>query len=257
VEATTVLAEERRLLIVDWTRNEGRLDAAEAATKLGVAAETVRRDLDILQRRGILRRVHGGAIALERFAHEYTIPERLDRNPEAKQRIASIAAPYIPHEGCIFVDGGTTTEFLAPALRNRPDLLVVTNSVTLASKIADSSTKTYMLSGRIRPTTLSSVGARTVQDLEQLNAVVSFIGVNGISPTLNMTAFDTDEALVKQIMIKNSEERILLADNSKFGSTYPVSFGGPEHFDRLITDLETDTGFIDKFTERGVEVVVA
>jgi DeoR family fructose operon transcriptional repressor len=252
-----VLAEERRLLIVDWTRNEGRLDAAEAATKLGVASETVRRDLDVLQRRGILRRVHGGAIALERFAHEYTIPERLDLNPEAKRKIAQTAAQYVPSEGCIFVDGGTTTEFLAPALRNRPNLLVVTNSVNLASKIADSSTKTYMLSGRIRPTTLSTVGARTVQDLEQLNAVVSFVGVNGISPSLGLTAFDTDEALVKQVMIRNSAERILLADHGKFGSTYPVTFGGPEHFDRLVTDFATDTAYIEKFTTSGVEVVVA
>lgn len=252
-----MLAEERRLLIVDWTRNDGRIDAAEAAVKLGVASETVRRDLDVLQRRGILRRVHGGAIALERFAHEYTIPERLDRNPEAKKRIAETAAQYIPSEGCVFVDGGTTTESLAPALRNRSNLLVVTNSVTLASKIADSSTKTYMLSGRIRPTTLSTVGARTVEDLSQLNAVVAFVGVNGISPDLGLTAFDTDEALVKQVMIKNSEERILLADNSKFGATYPVTFGGPENFDRLVTDFESDSAFIERFTKRGVEVVVA
>jgi DeoR family transcriptional regulator, fructose operon transcriptional repressor len=252
-----MLAEERRLLIVDWTREEGRLDAAEAAAKLNVATETVRRDLDVLQRRGIVRRVHGGAIAMERFAHEYTIPERKNLNPDAKKRIAETAGQYVPDEGCIFVDGGTTTEFLAPALRNRPDLLVVTNSVNLASRIADSSTKTYMLSGRIRPTTLSSVGARTVEDLSQLNAVVAFVGVNGISPTLQLTAFDTDEALVKQVMITNSAERILLADHSKFGSTYPVTFGKPEDFDRLVTDLGTDSRVIEKFTDRGVEVVVA
>jgi DeoR family fructose operon transcriptional repressor len=252
-----MLAEERRLMIVDWTRNEGRLDAAEAATKLNVATETVRRDLDVLQRRGILRRVHGGAIAMERFAHEYTIPERQNLNPEAKERIAQTAGQYVPDEGCVFVDGGTTTEFLAPALRNKPNLLVVTNSVTLAGRIADSSTKTYMLSGRVRPTTLSSVGARTVEDLSQLNAVVAFVGVNGISPVLQLTAFDTDEALVKQVMIRNSAERILLADNSKFGSTYPVTFGTASDFDRLVTDFGTDTSYIDNFTRNGVEVVVA
>lgn len=252
-----MLAEERRLLIVDWTVDEGRIDAAVAATKLGVAAETVRRDLDVLQRRGILRRVHGGAIALERFAHEYTIPERLSRNPDAKRRIAETAAEYIPNEGCIFVDGGTTTEFLANRLRNRKDLLVVTNSVTLAAKIADSSTKTHMLGGRIRPATLSAVGAKTVDDLRRLNAVVSFIGVNGISPELGLTAYDTDEALVKQVMIENSVERIVLADNSKFGSVYPVTFGGAQDFDRLVTDLDTDTTYIDRFTADGVEVVVA
>jgi len=252
-----MLAEERRLQIVDWTRSEGRLDAAKAALQLNVASETVRRDLDILERRGVLRRVHGGAISVERFAHEFTIPERLARNPDAKKRIAQTAADYIPAEGCVFVDGGTTTEFLASALRNRSELLVITNSVTLASRIADSSTKVYMLSGRIRSTTLSTVGARTVQDLSQLNAAVAFVGVNGISPSLELTAADTDEALVKQMMVEKSAERILLADNSKFGAIYPVTFGGPADFDRLVTDFETDSAFIDRFTEHGVEVVVA
>jgi len=94
-----MLAEERRLLIVGWTRDEGRLDASEAAAKLNVATETVRRDLDVLQRRGILRRVHGGAIAMERFAHEYTIPERQGLNPEAKRLIAETAAQYVPRRG--------------------------------------------------------------------------------------------------------------------------------------------------------------
>ena len=69
-----MLAEERRLKLAEWTREDGRLDANVAANKLDVAVETVRRDLDVLQRRGALRRVHGGAIALERFAREYTIP---------------------------------------------------------------------------------------------------------------------------------------------------------------------------------------
>ena len=252
-----MLAEERRLVIAEWTLGAGRLDATQAATKLHVATETVRRDLDILQRRGVVRRVHGGAIAMERFAHEFTIPERQNLNPEAKRRIGEAAAQYVPHEGCIFVDGGTTTEFLAPALRNRPDLLVVTNSVNLAARIADSSTKTYMLPGRIRPTTLSALGSRTVEDLGRLNAVVAFMGTNGISSDLKLTAFDTDEAAVKKIMLSNAAETILLADNKKFGSTYPATFGAPGDFDRLVTDLDTQQSFIDKFTHYGVEVVVA
>ena len=252
-----MLAEERRLLIVEWTRHDGRLDASSAAKKLNVAGETVRRDLDVLERRGVLRRVHGGAIALERFTHEYTIPERQNLNPEAKRRIAETAARYLPEQGCVFVDGGTTTEFLANALRNRPKLLVVTNNIRLVQRIGDSETKVHMLSGTVRPTTLSSVGARTAADLDDLNAVMAFIGANGVAADLRMTAFDTDEAIVKKKMIAHSEETILLVDNSKFGSTYPASFGSAGEMDRVVCDIDTDIDYVERLNAEGTEVVLA
>lgn len=252
-----MLAEERRLLIVDWTRNDGRIDAALAAEKLDVAVETVRRDLDVLQRRGVLRRVHGGAIALERFAHEPTISERHRSNPDAKRRIAEAAANYLPQEGCVIIDGGSTTEYMAPFLRNRPNLTVVTNSLSLARAIADSSTSTQILSGKIRPATLSAVGARTVEDLSQINAVVCFVGVNGISNDLSFTAYDTDEAAVKRTMIRNSIERIALADHSKFGSVFPATFAQATDFDRLVSDVEVSSEPIDALSAAGVEVVLA
>lgn len=252
-----MLAEERRLKLIEWTREDGRLDANLAATRLDVAVETVRRDLDVLQRRGALRRVHGGAIALERISHEYTIPERYNRNPEKKQAVADVAAAYIPDEGCIFVDGGTTTEFLSNHLRDKPKLIVVTNNITLASKLADSSTQVNMLGGRIRPATLSAVGAKTVADLMDFNAVVSFLGVNGIGLDAGATAYDIDEALVKKTMMARSGERILLADSGKFGATYPARFADLKDFDRVVTNVDADPLFIDAFESAGVEVALA
>lgn len=252
-----MLAEERRLKLIEWTREDGRLDANLAASRLDVAVETVRRDLDVLQRRGALRRVHGGAIALERFTREYTIPERYNRNPEQKQAVADVAAAYIPEEGCIFVDGGTTTECLARHLRDRPKLTVVTNNITLASKLADSSTQVNMLGGRIRPATLSAVGAKTVSDLMDFNAVVSFLGVNGVGLDAGATAYDIDEALVKKTMMARSAERILLADSGKFGSTYPASFAELRDFDRVVTNVDADPIFIEAFSSAGVEVALA
>ena len=83
-----MLAEERRMQLVEWSKLDGRIDALAAAGKLNVAVETVRRDLDVLQRRGLLRRVHGGAISSDRMSHEFTFPERKNRNPIQKQRIA-------------------------------------------------------------------------------------------------------------------------------------------------------------------------
>lgn len=252
-----MLAEERRIQLIEWTREEGRIDAGDAAGRLEVAVETVRRDLDVLQRRGALRRVHGGAIALERFAREFTIPERENRYPVEKQQIGEIASRYVPEEGAIFVDGGTTTACMSLYLRDKPKLMVITNNLSLARDIGDSGTKTYMLAGRIRPATMSTVGARTVEDLRELNAVVSFVGVNGASHEGGLTAYDSDEALVKKMMMKNSVERIMLADHSKFGSSYPSRFAEFADFDRLVTSVTTPESYIDAFTSSGVEVVLA
>ncbi|MEY3029158.1 MAG: hypothetical protein RL198_555 [Actinomycetota bacterium] len=252
-----MLAEERRILLVEWTRSDGQLDVGNAAEKLDVTVETVRRDLDLLQRRGLLRRVHGGAIALDRFAHEFTITEREELNPDAKRRISETAAEYIPSEGSIFVDGGTTTLGLARALRDRPKLQVVTSNLSLALRIADSSTKTYVLAGNVRPATLSTVGVRTVEDLSNQNALVAFLGTNGISRDLSFTAYDHDEAAVKRQMMSNSVETIVLADNGKFGATYPATFGRAEDFDRLVTDVDTHSSYADDLSQRGVEVVLA
>lgn len=252
-----MLAEERRMQLVEWSKLDGRIDALAAAGKLNVAVETVRRDLDVLQRRGLLRRVHGGAIAASRFSHEFTFPERKSRNPDQKQRIAQIAAEYLPEEGCIFVDGGTTTEFLGEALRNRPQLMVVTNSVSLASRIGESSTPLFFLSGRIRSTTLSSVGAKTVSDLQTYKAQIAFLGANGIDLDSGFATVDPDEAAVKRMMIQNASETIVLADNSKFGASYSALFASFDEIDRVVTDVEADRAHVEKLSENGIEVVLA
>jgi len=252
-----MLAEERRLQLVEWTRNEGRIDAAAAAKKLSVATETVRRDLDVLERRGIVRRVHGGAISQDRLQKEYTIPERENINPDAKARIANAAAQFIPDRGCIFVDGGTTTEQLATHLRGKSELLVITNNIRLASRIGDSTTRVHVLSGEIRPATLSTVGSRAADDLAEWNARVSFLGANGLTNDLRMTAFDADESAVKKVMMRNSEERILLVDRSKFGNPYPATFGHAEELDRVVCDLETDLSDVEALRALDLEVTLA
>ena len=252
-----MLAEERRLQLVEWTRNEGRIDAGIAAKKLRVATETVRRDLDVLERRGVLRRVHGGAISQERFHKEYTIPERENINPDAKARIANAAAAFIPERGCIFVDGGTTTEQLATHLRDKPELLVITNNIRLASRIGGSGTKVHVLSGQIRPASLSTVGARAAEDLAEWNASVCFLGANGLTADLHMTAFDADESSVKKVMMRNSEERILLVDHSKFRNTYPATFGHARELDRVVCDLETSLAEVEALRALDLEVTLA
>lgn len=252
-----MLAEERRIQLLEWSRKEGRVDAVDAASRLSVAIETVRRDLDTLQRRGLLRRVHGGAIALNRLPHESSWAERRVSNVDAKERIAELAAQQLPDEGAVFIDGGTTTEMLTPFLRNRPNLLVITNSIPLGNQVADSGTPVHLLSGRLRPTTLSALGSRTLEDIASFRAQIVMLGSNGVDPQMGFTTSDPEEAAVKRALIAYSQEKIVLADSTKFGAVYPAAFALASDIDRLITDMEAPQAAIDALVEAGVEVVLA
>ena len=252
-----MLAEERRIQLLEWSRKEGRVDAVDAASRLSVAIETVRRDLDTLQRRGLLRRVHGGAIALNRLPHESSWAERRVSNVDAKERIAELAAQQLPDEGAVFIDGGTTTEMLTPFLRNRPNLLVITNSIPLGNQVADSGTPVHLLSGRLRPTTLSALGSRTIEDIASFRAQLVMLGSNGVDPQMGFTTSDPEEAAVKRALIAYSQEKIVLADSTKFGAVYPAAFALASDIDRLITDMEAPQAAIDALVEAGVEVVLA
>jgi DeoR family fructose operon transcriptional repressor len=135
--------------------------------------------------------------------------------------------------------------------------MVVTNSVTLASRIAESTTPVFFLSGRVRPTTLSAVGSKTVEDLRTYKAQIAFLGANGIDLESGFSTVDPDESAVKRKMIKNATETIVLADNSKFGASYSSLFAGFEDIDRLVTDVDADPAHVDALTEKGIEVVLA
>lgn len=252
-----MLTEERRIAIVEKATKDGRVDVVSAAQEFSVAAETIRRDLDVLQRRGLMRRVHGGAIALDRFSREYSVADRRSLNFESKRKIAEVASHYIPDSGSIFLDAGTTTECLAPYLRDKKNLTVITNSLTLATQIGDSSTNVILLSGRIRPITLSAVGELALSAMENFHADIAFLGTNGVDTEIGFTTPDPDEAAVKRKMIAHSRETIMMADGSKFGKTCASRFARISDVDRFVTDLAVDQELIFTVEKEGVEVVFA
>lgn len=252
-----MLTEERRIAIVEMAKKVGRVDVASAAQEFSVAVETIRRDLDVLQRRGLMRRVHGGAIALDRFSREFSVAERRFLNFESKRNIAEVASHYIPNSGSVFIDAGTTTECLAPYLRDKKNLTVITNSLTLATQIGDSSTHVILLSGRIRPITLSAVGELALSAMENFHADIAFLGTNGVDTEIGFTTPDPDEAAVKRKMIAHSRETIMMADGSKFGKTCASRFALISDVDRFVTDLAVDQELIFTVEKVGVEVVFA
>jgi DeoR family transcriptional regulator, fructose operon transcriptional repressor len=251
-------AEERQAHIAEVARSEGRVENIDLAARLGVTPETVRRDLSTLERRGVVRRVHGGAIPVERLGFEPAVAERSLAHREEKDRIAELALEEVPEEGAILLDSGTTTAQLAERLPADRQLTVITNSLLIASALAGRSGLTlHLLGGRVRGRTFAAVDVWALRTLEQIFVDVAFIGANGVSAKGGLTTPDPAEAEVKRTMIARSRRAIVLADHTKFESDHLVRFGELDDIDLVITDRDLDASIASAIHERGPQVVFA
>lgn len=250
-------AAQRHDQIVAEARAEGRVDVTGLAERMGVTPETVRRDLTLLERRGLVRRVHGGALPVAQTEHEPPVTARLGRSTEEKKRIAARAVLELPEEGVVLLDAGTTTLALAQALPYQPGLEVVTNSVAIAATLTERDLTVHMLGGRIRGVTGAAVGSWAMKALADLSIDVVFLGTNGFTLDRGFTTPDEMEADVKRAMVAAARRSIVLADSTKAGQVHFQRFARPSDIELLITDTGLDDETADAFEHAGTEVVRA
>ncbi|GAA1591173.1 DeoR/GlpR family DNA-binding transcription regulator [Actinoplanes couchii] len=251
-------AEERQQEIVRRARAEGRVDVVALAETFGVTAETIRRDLTVLERSGVLRRVHGGAIPVERLGFEPALATRDAVLISEKERIAKAALAEIPEDGAIILDAGTTTARLAQLLPADRELTVVVNSPVLAATLGLKPNLTVLLlGGRVRGKTLATVDDWALRPLADMYVDVAFMGANGVSVERGMTTPDPAEAAVKRAMIAAARRVVLLADHTKIGNDYLAKFGALADTDLLITDTGLDEDLAAEVETTGVRVVKA
>ena len=253
-------AEERQQAIASLVIAEGRASVAELAQTYDVTTETVRRDLAALEKAGVVRRVHGGAVPL-RALHlvEAGVGEREATRAEHKDAIAAAAVDFLPRDGStVLLDAGTTTARIAAHLPTDRELVVVTNSIPVAARLAAiPSISLQLLGGRVRGVTQAAVGEQTLRVLDTLRVDMAFIGTNGISLRHGLSTPDNDEAAVKRAMVNAANYVVTVADSSKVGREDFVSFAPLSRVDTLITDSEITDYDREQLTEHGVEVVTA
>jgi len=250
-------AEERQQVILERAREEGRVDVAALATEFDVTYETIRRDLTALERHGLLRRVHGGAIPVERLGFEPAVADRDAVMTAEKERIAKAALAEVPAEGAILLDAGTTTGRLAEHLPPDRALTVVTNSLTIATTLSPRPNITLMfVGGRLRGRTLASVDDWALRALADSFVEVAFMATNGISVERGLTTPDTSEAMVKRAAIASARRVVLLADHTKVGNDHFARFGGLDDVDTFFTDSGVDARVAADITAAGPRVVV-
>ena len=256
----SMYAEERQQAMAQLVVERGRLSVAEISEQFDVTTETVRRDLSALERIGLVRRVHGGAVPASALAViEAGLGERDQANTDAKDLIAEAALDLLPPaDGTVLLDAGSTTSRLARQLPRDLRLTVVTHAVPVAARLAGSpSVDLHLLPGRVRPTTQAAVGADTVIALERIRADVAFLGTNGLSIGHGLSTPDRDEASTKRAMVSAARRVVCLADSSKVGTESPIRFAELAEVDVLVTDAGLAAADRRGLERAGVEVVVA
>jgi DeoR family transcriptional regulator, fructose operon transcriptional repressor len=255
-----VYPEERQQAIASLVISKGRASVVDLAQAYDVTTETVRRDLAVLDRAGIVRRVHGGAVPVRALrVVEPGVMERESTRADYKDAIARAAIDFLPVSGgSVLLDAGTTTGRVAAVLPSDRDLVVVTNSVPVAARLAAMpSVSLQLLGGRVRRVTQAAVGEPTLRVLETLRVDVAFIGTNAISVGHGVSTPDSEEAAVKRAMVRSANYVVVVADSSKVGREDLMSFAPIDKVDVLITDSEVSASDRAALTDRGVEVVLA
>ncbi|MER5889341.1 DeoR/GlpR family DNA-binding transcription regulator [Streptomyces sp. NPDC001941] len=251
-------APERQQEILRIARDSGRVDVLSLADAFQVTAETIRRDLKALDRAGLVRRVHGGAIPAGRLDFEPDLAERESAAADEKDRIARAALAELPADGSVVLDAGSTVARLAAAFPLECSLTVVTHALPVAARLADHpGIDLHLVGGRVRHRTRAAVDAWALRAYGEIRADVVFLGANGFSPEHGLTTPDLAEAAVKRAAVAAARRVVLLADSAKSGAEHFARFAGLADVDLLITDSGLDPQDAAAIEAAGTEVVRA
>ena len=247
--------ERRRDQILAYLSARDRTSVGELSQVLDVSEVTVRKDLDVLESQGVLTRVHGGAVVSGRGRLELYFAAREQEYLEEKRRIGQAAAALIQSGQCIFLDASTTALQVARLIKDREDLIVVTNGLYTALELNFSEgITTIVVGGTMRRRSSSLVGSFNDDQLHRLRVDIGFFGARGVTARDGLMETDLNEALLKQRMVKASGAVVGIVDASKFGSTFFSVFALPQEIDRIITDTRASASMVKELRAHSISV---
>ena len=246
----------RRELVLDLLDRKGRVTVGEVSALAEVSEMTVRRDLELLEREGALKRVHGGAISVVSTSYEPPFAIRAQRNVEAKGRIGKAAAELLGEGETVILDVGTTTLQVARNLVGRKNLTVVTPSLRAAELLADEPGIRFLITGGlVRPGERSLVGDYAERAFTDLRFDTFVMGVGGIEAEIGLTEFNLDDARVKRAAIASAQRCVVVADSAKLGRVAFARICPLDAIDVLVTDDQAPPDDLSGFEAAEVEVI--
>lgn len=258
---------ERLSALLALLAERGSLEVEVAATRLGVSAATVRRDLDELAAKQLLVRTHGGAVAAG-MSFELPLRHRRDDSvAAAKQRIARAAVGMLRRGTILGLNGGTTTTEVARALMRQPEyakaepwpaMTIVTNAVNIATELTvREQFKTVVTGGVARPYSYELTGPFATGVLDEVMLDIAILGVQAIDIRMGAAAGHEDEALVNRLLAERAKRVVVVATHDKFGASAFARICPPERIDAIITDEQPSAEIVSAFAAQGVEIIVA
>jgi DeoR/GlpR family transcriptional regulator of sugar metabolism len=253
---------ERQNQIVEQVVKNGRITIPDICEMFNVSEMTARRDLNELDRQGLLRRVHGGAVANLGRSYEPPFQSRAVKNQDAKIAIGLKAAELIYDGDSIALDVGSTTLEIVKGLKEKRNLTIITSCLQIANRVVDtlaleSDVRLILTGGIVRPRELSMVGTIPEKVYQDFHVDKAFIGIGGLSLEDGLTEYNIEDTQIKQMLIRNAREKIVVADGSKFGLTTFASVGPLAAVDRIITDRSAPQEILAGIRKLGVEILLA
>jgi DeoR/GlpR family transcriptional regulator of sugar metabolism len=257
-------ARRERILALLGERRQVSVDLL--ARDLAASHETIRRDLSRLAERGLLRKVHGGAMLAETQG-EGLFKARLGEHRAGKRRIARAAATFFGAGDTLFIDSGTTTLAFAEELSRTEGVTVVTNGTLIAAAMARDHTannggrgpyaRIFLIGGAFAEDGAETVGPLALEQLRRFHAEHAVITVGAVDAARGVMDYNIDEAQVARVMIEQARSLTVIADASKLGRTAMFEVCPLDVIDRLVTDAEPPHELAVAFELAGVSVFVA
>lgn len=251
-----MLKKERQREILKIIETTGKAEVNMLAARFEVAEMTIRRDLSELGKRGLLERVHGGAlIQNERKGTESPVYERLLERLEIKQLIGREAGKLIKDGDRIFLGSGSTTMAVAEALSEHRNVTVYTNALNIADALFHYPIKVNVLGGSLRRSELSLIGDVTEKAIQSIRVDKVIIGISGIDPVKGLTSDHMEELLTDQAILGISKTIIIVADNSKIGHVAAIRTAPITSVRQLITNKGGPKDVLEAIRQMGVKVI--
>jgi len=235
------LSRRQQRIIDKLHETNGVLSSAEITSLFNVSVQTIRKDLNELSERGLVRRVHGG-ISLPNKNHNLSFSNRTVMNLEAKQNIALKVVELLPENSSVFLGIGTTPQQVARALLDHPGLTVVTNNINVSLTLSNNpKIHTYLAGGLVRSSDQDTMGPETTEFLNKFNIQYGVFGIGGLNQKGQLLDFSPEESSVSRTIMKNSETCILVADHTKIDRYAPVVTGTLGDIDILVMDFMSES----------------